>query len=84
MSIFGYDWHYDRNHDGEIDFFEDYMRMDEFDRLNKTGLYAEEDEEDEDDDDILDRLDELDEDELDDLELDDLDLDDIDDLDDLF
>ena len=78
MSIFGYDWHYDRNNDGEIDFFEDYMRMDEFDRLNKTGLYAEEDE-DEDDDDILDRLDELDEDELDDL-----DLDDIDDLDDLF
>ena len=29
MSIFGYDWHYDRNHDGEIDFFEDYTRMDD-------------------------------------------------------
>lgn len=71
---YDYDWHYDRDHDGKIDFFENYMRLDEFDRINKSGMYAEEagDDEDLDDPDEFDR-ELMDEDELD--ELDDLDMD---------
>ena len=37
-----YDWHYDRNHDGELDFFEKYEMDDEMDRFAKRGYYAEE------------------------------------------
>ena len=36
-----YDWHYDRNHDGEMDFFEKYEKYDELDRFAKRGYYEE-------------------------------------------
>ena len=36
-----YDWHYDRNQDGELDFFEKYEMYDDMDRFAKRGYYAE-------------------------------------------
>ena len=35
-----YDWHYDRNGDGELDFFERYERDDDLDRFAGRGYYA--------------------------------------------
>ncbi len=66
-----YDWHFDRNGDGKLDFNERMQRMDFFDYINKQGIYTD-DEDDEEEQDIDDDLD-LDDD-------DDLDLDDDDDL----
>lgn len=36
-----YDWHYDRNNDGKLDFFEKYEMDDDMDRFLKRGYYAE-------------------------------------------
>ncbi len=38
-----YDWHYDRNNDGKLDFFEQYEMDDDMDRFAKRGFYAEDD-----------------------------------------
>ena len=35
-----YDWHYDRDGDGELDFFERYERDDDLDRFARRGIYA--------------------------------------------
>ncbi len=48
-----YDWHFDRNHDGKLDFHERMQRMDFFDHLDKQGIYTD----DEDDNDFDDDLD---------------------------
>ena len=40
-----YDWHFDHNNDGVLDFHEDYERMDFDDFVSKRGIYEEEEEE---------------------------------------
>ena len=36
-----YDWHYDRDNDGKLDFFEQYEMDDDLDRMSRRGYYAE-------------------------------------------
>ena len=43
-----YDWHFDRDHDGTLDFHEDYERMDFDDFVSKRGIYEEEEDEEDD------------------------------------
>lgn len=45
-----YDWHFDRDHDGKLDFDEEYERQDFDDWLNHRGIYEEKKTDDEDDD----------------------------------
>ncbi len=47
-----YDWHFDRNHDGKLDFHERMQRMDFFDHLDKQGIYTDDDDDNDDDDDF--------------------------------
>ncbi len=50
--MFGVDDLFDRDHDGKLDFFEEYEEQDFYDRMEKRGLYEEKEEED--DGDLLD------------------------------
>ena len=45
MGPFDYDWHDDLNHDGVLDDMERTL-ADDYDYVNKTGIFAEEEDED--------------------------------------
>ncbi|MCR5747075.1 MAG: hypothetical protein K6G03_05155 [Lachnospiraceae bacterium] len=72
MTMGPFDWIYDRDHDGKLDFNEKSAKMDDMDFMFKTGIYEEEDEDDDEDDDWDDDdIDDLDDDDEDDEDEDD-------------